>query len=414
MGPGSNWSGNVLYRAQRVAEPTSIAELQDLVKSEERVRVVGSRHCFNDIADTDGVQVSLGLVETAAPLRIGEGTFRVPAWLRYGDLIPALRAENVSLANLASLPHISVAGAVQTGTHGSGDAVGSLATQVSALEFVSGEGELVRLERGGEDFDGAVVGLGALGVLTHVELDVSPAREIAQSVFEGVRLDAVLADLGAVTGAGESVSMFTTWQEPETITQVWVKSAGAPGAGAIVAAGGRPAEAPRHPILGIDPEPCTPQMGVFGPWYDRLPHFRLEFTPSVGAELQSEYLVPREDAVAAIEAVAGLASRIAPLLFVCEIRTMAADPLWLSPAFGTDTVGLHFTWKPDEAAVRALLPDLEATLPGTARPHWGKVFTMPGGDVSARYPRWADFAELRGRMDPARRFANDYLARLGL
>ena len=411
---GTNWAGNVTYSARRLAEPASVKELRELVAAEEQVRVVGSRHCFNDIADTAGVQISLGKLSDEGPVRVGEATVRVPAWWRYGDLVPALRDEGVALANLASLPHISVAGAVQTGTHGSGDGIGSLATQVSALEIVDGRGELVRLERAGADFDGAVVGLGALGVLTHVELDVAPARPVAQRVFEGVRLDAVLGDLSAVTGAGDSVSMFTTWQDPAVVEQVWVKSAGEPSVDGIVAAGGRPADGPRHPIAGIDPTPCTPQLGEFGPWYDRWPHFRLEFTPSVGAELQSEYLVPRTDAVAAIEAVARLAPRIAPLLFVCEIRTMAADQLWLSPAFGADTVGLHFTWKPADPGVRALLPELEAALPDTVRPHWGKVFTMPGDEVAARYPRWADFAELRGRMDPARRFSNAYLTRLGL
>lgn len=410
----TNWAGNVTYSAARLAEPTAIEELQALVRAEERVRVVGSRHCFNDIADTPGVQVSLARLRTDGPARVSDKAVRVPAWLRYGDLVPALRAEGVALANLASLPHISVAGAVQTGTHGSGDRIGSLATQVSALELVDGRGELVRLARGDADFDGAVVGLGALGVLTQVELDVAPAVEVAQRVFEGVRLDAVLAELSRVTGAGDSVSMFTTWQDPAVVDQVWVKSAGEPDVDGIVAAGGRPADGPRHPIAGIDPTPCTPQLGEFGPWYDRLPHFRLEFTPSVGAELQSEYMVPRTDAVAAIEAVARMAGRISPLLFVCEIRTMAGDDLWLSPAYGSDTVGLHFTWKPDEAAVRALLPELEAALPDTARPHWGKVFTMPGSEVARRYPRWADFAGLLGRMDPDRRFANAYLSRLGL
>ena len=411
---GRNWAGNVTYSAGRVAEPVTVAELQELVASEERLRVVGSRHCFNDIADTTGVHVSLARLEPEGPARVGEGTFRVPAWWRYGDLVPALRAEGVALANLASLPHISVAGAVQTGTHGSGDAVGSLATQVSAVELVDGRGALVRLERGDADFDGAVVGLGALGVVTHVELDVAPERPVAQWVYEGARLDAVLGDLSSVTGAGDSVSMFTTWADPLVISQVWVKSAAEPRAGAVVAAGAVPADGPRHPIAGIDPEPCTPQLGQYGPWYDRLPHFRLEFTPSVGAELQSEYLVPRAEAVAAVEAVAALAERIAPLLFVCEIRTMAADRLWLSPAYGADTVGIHFTWHPDEAAVRAFLPTLEAALPDTARPHWGKVFTLPGDRVAARFPRWQDFAGLRARMDPDRRFANAYLDQLGL
>ena len=410
----TNWAANVAYRASRILEPRSMAELQTLVASEPELRVLGSRHCFNDIADTAGAQLSLVAMPADGPVPVDDTTWRVPAWLRYGDLVPGLEEAGVALTNLASLPHISVAGAVQTGTHGSGDRIGSLATQVAAVELVDGRGELVRLRRGDADFAGAVVGLGALGVITHVELDVAPARPVAQHVFEGVRWEPVLADLTAVTGAGDSVSLFTTWQDPGSVDQVWVKSSGEPQFQAILAAGGRAADGKRHPVPGIDPAPCTPQLGQFGPWYDRLPHFRLEFTPSVGAELQSEYLLPRRDAVRAVEAVAEMAAEIAPLLYICEIRTMAADDLWLSPAYGSDTVGVHFTWHQEEDEVRALLPRLESALPESARPHWGKVFTMDGETVAGRYPQWAAFGDLRGRMDPQGRFRNDYLRRLGL
>jgi xylitol oxidase len=156
------------------------------------------------------------------------------------------------------------------------------------------------------------------------------------------------------------------------------------------------------------------QRGEAGPWFQRLPHFRLEFTPSAGAELQSEYLVPRADALAALAAVRSLADRIAPLLLVNEVRTIAADELWLSPASGADAVALHFTWKPNEAAVRAFLPELEAALPSSARPHWGKVFTLDAAEVRNRYPRFDDFAALRAEFDPERRLINEYLSRLGL
>ena len=118
--------------------------------------------------------------------------------------------------------------------------------------------------------------------------------------------------------------------------------------------------------------------------------------------------------VAAIQAVRTLAGQIAPLLFVNEIRTVAADQLWLGPAYGTDAVGIHFTWKPHEAAVRAFLPTLEAALPQTARPHWGKVFTLDGAEVRSRYERWDDFAALAARFDPERRLVNPYLERLGV
>ena len=254
-----------------------------------------------------------------------------------------------------------------------------------------------------------------LGVVTHLTLELEPAYEIAQTVYDGARWDDVLAGFDAITGAGDSVSLFTSWQDADTIDQVWVKARpGRANADAVLAAGGREADGPRHPVPGVGPEPCTVQGGVPGPWHSRLPHFRLEFTPSAGAELQSEYLIDRRDVLAAIEALRALAPAIAPLLYVCEVREMAADDLWLSPAFGRETVGLHFTWRPDVAGVEGLLPRIEDALPESARPHWGKVFTMDADRIRSRYPRWDEFAALRARMDPRGRFTNDYLSRLGL
>lgn len=412
---GRNWAGNVAYGAQRLAEPQSLEELTALVSQEPRLRVLGSRHSFNDVADTHGVLVSLAGLAAHTPVqRINDTTIRVSAGARYGDLVPRLDSWGMALANLASLPHISVAGAVQTGTHGSGDAVGSLATQVSAVHLITGSGDQLTLQRGDADFNGAVVALGALGVITHLDLDVSPAKDVAQTVWEGANWDAVLDDLDAVTSAGDSVGIFTTWQDPDVIDQVWVKSRGLPHPNALVAMGAHAADGQRHPIPGLDPSPCTPQQGVPGPWFDRLPHFRLGFTPSVGDELQTEYFVPRSDAAAAVQAVRSLASEIAPLLHVSEMRTMMGDDLWLSPSYGASTVALHFTWKSNEQAVLHFLPRLEAALPSTARPHWGKVFTMDPEVISRRYPEWHRFRDLRARLDPQGRFMNPYLDRLGL
>lgn len=411
-----NWAGNIRFHAREVREPRTADELRAVVAGEPRVRVVGSRHSFSDIADTDGVLVSLrGLARpdevTVSP---DDSTVRVPAGIRYGDLVPSLERAGLALRNLASLPHISVAGAVQTGTHGSGDRVGSLATQVAAVELLTASGEIVSVRRGDDGFAGHVVALGALGVVTHLHLDVEPTYDVAQTVYEGVTWDAALEGLDALTSAGDSVSLFTTWTDADRIDQVWVKDRVGHVTGDLGRFGGMPADGPRHPLPGVDPTPCTAQGGAAGRWYDRLPHFRLAFTPSSGQELQSEYLVPRADAITAIGAVRALAAEIAPLLLVCEVRTMAGDDLWLSPASGTDTVGLHFTWRPDEPAVRAFLPTLEAALPRTARPHWGKLFTMPGAEIAQRYPAWDRFTALRDRLDPDRRFGNAYLERLGL
>lgn len=412
----TNWAGNIQFRARAALTPQTMDELRRIVASERSIRVIGSRHSFTDIADTDGVLISLEALTRADDVVVApdRATVRVPAGIRYGDLVPTLEREGLALRNLASLPHISVAGAVQTGTHGSGDRTGSLATQVAALELVTASGDLATVARGDEDFAGYVVGLGALGVVTHVHLDVEPAYDMAQTVYEGVTWDAALADFDTLTSAGDSVSLFTRWADADHVDQVWVKARVGNARGDVARLGGIPADGPRHPLPGIDPAPCTAQGGEPGRWFDRLPHFRLAFMPSSGEELQSEYLVPRRDARAAITALRALAEPIAALLLVCEVRTIAADDLWLSGASGTETVGLHFTWRPDEPAVRAFLPTLEHALPDSARPHWGKVFTMPGDDIARRYPEWERFVALRRRLDPGGRFTNAFLARVGL
>lgn len=410
MTADTNWAGNVRYRARRTVEPTSIDELSSVIRDSSQVRVLGTRHSFNHIADTDGIHLSLRALRGAPELDDATGVVRVPAALRYGDLAPWLHERGRALANLASLPHISVGGAIATGTHGSGARVGSLATQVSAVEFVDGTGALVRRQRGDDGFDGAVVSLGALGAVVWVELDTVSAEPYGQTVHEGARWDDVLAGFDELQAAGDSVSLFTTWRSVEVIDQIWVKSRGA--APDLARFGASPADGPRHPLPGIDPAPATEQGHVPGPWFERLPHFRLAFTPSAGDELQSEYLVPRADLPDAIAAVRDLAPRIAPVLLVSEVRTIAADRLWLSAAYETDAVGIHFTWRRDDAAVAALLPDLEAALPGTARPHWGKLFALGGSALTDRYPRWADFAALRAQHDPDDRFGNEWMRRL--
>ena len=419
MGIERNWAGNLTYRAARVEHPSSAAELGALLAEGGPVRMLGSRHSFNDLADTDGVLIALDALPAVFEVTQGRDAVRVSGALRYGDVAPLLEAEGLALANLAALAHNSVAGAVTTGTHGSGDAIGSLASAVRGLTIVTPAGETRTLQRGDADFEGAVVNLGALGAVVDVTLDVEPTYQVAQHVFEHPDWEAILADFDAVTGVGTSVSIFSRWQRTDIADQIWVKQRlpeahEAARESLFESLGAEAAQGKRHPILGVDPIACTEQGGVGGPWFDRLPHFQLAFTPSAGAEIQTEYLVPRADAVAAIQAVRTLAGQIAPLLLVNEIRTVRADDLWLSSSFETDAVGIHFTWKPEEAAVLALLPTIEAALPTTARPHWGKVFELDPTEVRARYPRFDDFAALARRYDPERRLLNPYLKRLGL
>ncbi|MEV8249533.1 D-arabinono-1,4-lactone oxidase [Microbacterium sp. NPDC076768] len=419
MSAERNWAGNLQYRASTLAHPTSLDELRALVARGGPMRVLGSRHCFNDIADTDGTLIVLDRLPFLFEVNEQRDAVRVSGGLRYGDISSHLDAAGLAIANLASLPHISIAGATATGTHGSGDALGSLASAVRALTIVTPSGDVRELRRGDADFNGAVVALGALGVVVDITLDVEPTYDVAQHVFERPNWDDVLADFDAVTSIGTSVSLFSRWGQTEVVDQIWVKQrqpdTQREARDALFARlGAQPAVTKRHPILGVDPVACTDQLGVPGPWFERLAHFKLEHTPSAGAEIQSEYLVPRADAVVAIRAVRELATQIAPLLLVNEIRTVRADDLWLSSSYGTDAVGIHFTWKPEEEAVRALLPTIEAALPATARPHWGKVFTLDPVEVRSRYPRWDEFAALAADFDPERRFVNPYLQRLGL
>ena len=399
---GTNWAGSYAYRARELHRPATVEELQELVARTPRIRVLGSRHTFSDIADSDEL-VSLDALPH--DVEVSDGAVSFGAALRYGDLARILEAEGLALHNLASLPHITVAGAVATATHGSGDGNGNLATAGAALELVTSAGEIVRARRGDPDFDGMVVALGALGAVTRITLDAEPAYEVSQRVFEDMAWDTLFEHYDAITAAGYSVSIFTLWGDTSS---VWVKSrAGDP----QELFGGRPAPVDRHPIPGIDPVNCTAQLGVPGPWWDRLPHFRMGFTPSAGEELQSEFLVPRRHAIEAIEAVRPLASKVQPLLQVTELRTIAADRLWMSPQYGQATVALHFTWTREPDAVARVLVDLEAALaPFAPRPHWGKAFLADAATVAPRYERLSDFARLAERLDPRGAFRNDWLA----
>jgi xylitol oxidase len=405
----TNWAGNHTYQAAVLHRPASLDQLRELVAGAVRLRALGSRHSFSEIADSDEL-VSLDGLPAEVAVDHGAGTVSLGAGLRYGELAETLKAEGVALANLASLPHISVAGAVATATHGSGDANGNLATAVAGLELVTASGELLSASRGDPDFDGLVVGLGALGVVTRLTLDVEPAYQVRQRAFEGLPWASLFDHFDEVTGAGYSVSLFTRWGP--AVDQVWVKSrvTAEPERARGDLFGAVPATVDRHPILGIDPVNCTPQLGVAGPWSDRLPHFRMGFTPSSGEELQSEYQLPRGRAVAALEALRRLGDRLRPVLQVSELRTVAADRLWMSPQYGQDTLAVHFTWGPDWAAVRPVLAELEAALADfEARPHWGKLFLADAGTIAGRYPRHGDFARLAARLDPGGVFTNAWL-----
>ncbi|BAJ31724.1 MULTISPECIES: D-arabinono-1,4-lactone oxidase [Kitasatospora] len=404
-GPLTNWAGNLVFGARAVHRPRALDELRELVRRSERIRALGSGHSFSPVADTDGDLVLLDDLPTRIEIAPDRRTVTVSAATRYAELAAALDAAGLALANLASLPHISVAGATATGTHGSGDAHRSLAAAVRSLELLGPDGETRVLSH-----PGAVVHLGALGIATALTLDVLPAYRLRQYVHLGLPLAEYAARLDEVHAAGWSVSLFTDWGSDTG--RVWVKQLD-DGRPAATVPGARPATAPEHPVPGMPADHCTRQLGTPGRWHRRLPHFRPEFTPSSGAELQSEYLLPRTAATAAITALRALGTRLAPALHISEVRTVAADDLWLSPAYGRDSLALHFTWKPDPATVTPALAAVErALLPLGGRPHWGKVTLADRAATTAAYPRLPDFLALRRELDPTGKFGNPFTDRL--
>lgn len=408
-----NWAGNLEYSTNKIDYPKSVEEVQQLVKKYTKLKVLGTRHCFNTIADTKYNFISLRDMKKVVSLDANAKTITVEAGIKYGELAPWLNEKGFALHNLASLPHISVAGAITTGTHGSGVKNKNLCGPVDALEIVNANGDVVNVSRkDGEKFDAAVVGLGALGVITKVTLNIQPAFMMRQWVYTKLPLQQVKEHFDEIVSAGYSVSLFTDWQS-ESINEVWIKSL-IDDASNVEAKkdffGAVPATKNIHPIIELPAENCTEQMGVPGTWYERLPHFKMGFTPSSGKELQAEYFVPHEHAVEAIQAIQKMGKAIGPYLFISEIRTIDADDFWMSPCYKQPSVTIHFTWKQEWDAVSKLLPVIEKELaPFNAKPHWGKLFTMSSSTLASRHQKMNDFKKVVAEYDPQGKFRNEFL-----
>ncbi|MEP7317366.1 MAG: FAD-binding protein [Panacibacter sp.] len=409
-----NWAGNLEYSTSNVFYPTSVEEVQELVKKYSKFRSLGTRHCFNRIADSKDNLISLKEMNKVISLDAKARTVTVESGIKYGELCPYLHEKGFALHNLASLPHISVAGSITTATHGSGVKNGNLATAVNALEIVTANGNIVKLsrEKDGEKFLAAVVGLGALGVITKVTLDLQPAFMMRQHVYEKLPLAQLKEHFEKIVSAGYSVSLFTDWQS-ESINEVWIKSRVDNDTDYTSVSeffGAKAATKNMHPIAELSAENCTEQMGVPGPWYERLPHFKMGFTPSSGKELQAEYFVPMRHAVEAILAIQRLGKQTGPHLFISEIRTIAADDLWMSPCRNQQSVTIHFTWKQEWDAVSKLLPVIEKVLaPFNARPHWGKLFTISPKVLASRYEKMSAFKKMITEYDPQGKLRNDFI-----
>jgi alditol oxidase len=411
-----NWAGNYRYSTDRLHPATSVEQVQDYVKQHARFKVLGTRHCFNGIADSTVDLLSVREMNRVDSLDPAARTVTIQAGMSYGQLCPYLHEQGFALHNLASLPHISVAGACATATHGSGVKNGNLATAVTALEIVTANGDVLNLsrEKDSRTFDGVVVNLGALGVVTKVTLTIQPAFVMRQDVYLDLPMTQVKDQFEEIAAAGYSVSLFTDWQKGR-VNEVWVKRRVDKGVTLTADRefyGARPATQNVHPIVELSAENCTEQMGVPGPWYERLPHFRMGFTPSSGKELQSEYFVPRRNAVEAILAVERLRDHVSPHLMISELRTIDADGFWMSPCYNQPSLAIHFTWKQDWESVQKVLPMIERELtPFGVRPHWGKLFTLPPAQLQGRYEKCGEFKQLIARYDPKAKLRNEFLTK---
>ena len=401
-----NWSKNVDFNDRAYFQPKSITELKELVRSNQKIRARGTAHCFNEIANTSSYAINLGLMPKTVEVDAGTNSVTVAAGLTYGELAPLLHAQGWALSNMASLPHISIAGSISTGTHGSGIKNQNLANQVLSFDMVTAEGELRHIDRANPAFNVLVVGLGLGGIVYQYELKIEPTFEIRQVVYPEIPLDILQRNFDQIMGSAYSVSYFTDWSSAQ-VGNLWCKFRDVETIPESIG-GSSQADKKYHPIPSVDPAACTDQLGATGDWHDRLSHFKLEFTPSVGEEIQTEFFVDRKDASAAIEAVSQLGAEITPLLWITELRTIAADNLWLSGAFERDTLAIHFTWKKEDA-IYPVIEKVEAALrPFSYRPHWGKVFTADAQYLKSVYPKINEFKALVEALDPTSKFENSF------
>lgn len=408
-----NWAGNLTYNAIEELKPANKNELIATIRDHDRIKALGTRHCFNSIADTKYTQVSTENLNKVISLNENDLMVTVESGIKYGQLAPYLEERGYALHNLASLPHISVGGACSTATHGSGVKNGNLSTAVRSIELIKANGEIINLSPGQDNdwFNGGVVGLGGLGVMSSLGLAIQKSFPMRQRVYQNLPLEELKNNFEAILSSGYSVSLFTDWLNNE-VSQVWIKSQ----SGEINEVssnefyGAMAATKNLHPIVTLGAENCTEQLGIDGPWYERMPHFKMGFTPSSGEELQAEYFVPFENGLEAMLAIEKIKDKVYPLLLISEIRTIAADSFWMSPCYQQPCLSIHFTLKPDWEGVKKLLPAIEQELaPFRVKPHWGKLFTIPANELGSRYEKMPDFIQMMKTFDPEGKFRNDFL-----
>ncbi|RJQ78003.1 FAD-binding protein [Pseudonocardiaceae bacterium YIM PH 21723] len=382
-----NWAGNLSFAPKTICWPRSVNELRELVTGHDRVKAIGTGHSFSSITATDGASVSLAGLPPV--FQVYGDSVVVSAAMTLGELAVRLQRVGLALHTMPSLPHVSVAGAIATGTHGSG--TGCLSTAVRMLTLVDGRGNLREVS----DVDGWTVSLGLLGVVTTVELAVVETFDVEQTVWDGLTWPRLLNGLAEIFASAYSVSVFTDWRNHLSL---WTKRRTGDWP---IELGLHPALERRHPVAGLSTYGCTEQLGIRGPWHQRLPHFRLNATPSVGDELQTEYFVPMTRAVEALDRLRALSDTITPVLAISELRTVTADSLWLSPAYRRDCLAIHFTWHNLPDRVQAAMAVVEQTLADLdPRPHPAKLSLRPPD----HHPNWSRFADLVRKTDPGGKF----------
>jgi xylitol oxidase len=426
----SNWGGNFRFSTTDIRFPRSLDEVVDAVKEGapkstpggvgppvKHLRALGSRHSFSKIADTAEMLVSLSAMNRILAVNPGSATeaptITVEGGAIYTDVTPFVEFIGAAFHNQLTLSEVSVAGSINTGAHGTGITNGILATQVRSVELVLANGTVTTLRKGVDAaFPAAVVGLGAFGVVTKVELEMQASYQMTQHVFLNLPFTTLTDQFDTIMSSAYTVQAWTDWSDPTNFNQVWVgdrddDAADFSTAPAFYGATRAPAQV--TPVAALPPTYVVPQ-GVAGPWNERLVCYRLGLSGFNGDEIQSEYILPITNAKAALEAIAALATQIAPLCYVSVVRTIAADDFWLSPAYGRDSVAIHFTWKPQLDAVVALLPTIESALAGLdAVPHWGKFFTMAPSVFLQRYDKLAEWKATAAAYDPSGRFRNAFL-----
>ncbi|MEV0693630.1 D-arabinono-1,4-lactone oxidase [Streptomyces sp. NPDC050388] len=427
-GTWRNWGGTVLARPAREVTPASVEELASAVRRAAEdglpVKAVGTGHSFTSVAATDGVQIRPRLLTGIRDIDRAAGTVTVEAGTPLKRLNTALAREGLSLTNMGDIMEQTVAGATSTGTHGTGRDSASVAAQIRGLELVTADGSVLACsERENPDvFAAARIGLGALGIVSAITFAVEPiflltARE------EPMPLDRVLAEFDELHAENEHFEFYWFPHTGNTNTKRNNRSAGP--------------ERPVHPVKGwLEDEFLSNGVFQAANWvgravpatvpaiarissralsartYTDIP-YKVFTSPRRVRFVEMEYAVPREALVDTLRELKAMVDR-SPLRvsFPVEVRTAPADDITLSTASGRDTayIAVHmFRGTPYQGYFTAAERIFTAH---EGRPHWGKINTRDADYLSRVYPRFAEFTALRNRLDPERRFRNDYLRRV--